>query len=148
MQQKKTTDYKSKGKVKKLAKKGKKHVNSKKTIYNSVLYASISEAFFAEECDKHGLKFLYEPETIELQPSFKFQGKTVQNMSYTRDFDVVSPQGKLFCIELKGRKTDRWMITVKLIKYYFYLNRPFDIYIVCGTNKTDLLKLIDTIKNS
>lgn len=78
--------------------------------YNGVLYRSTLEAKAAKYLTESGISFRYEPFKITLLPSMKYNGKTIRAVTYCPDFVCNN-----YIIEVKGWKTDRWIIKQKLI---------------------------------
>ena len=63
------------------------------------------------------LNFEYEAEAFELQPKFRFMGKTVLPITYTPDFTVCHTDGTLEFVEIKGFLTNESTLKVKMFKY-------------------------------
>lgn len=54
-----------------------------------------------------------------LIPSFKYQGKTIREMSYISDFDVLYSDGRFEVIDTKGFATADAKLKAKLMKYTY-----------------------------
>lgn len=90
----------------------KKVKNTRPKEYNGVMYRSTLEATAAKMLTESGLQFKYEPFKITLLPTMKYNGKTIRAVTYCPDFICHN-----FIIEIKGWKTDRWIIKQKMIIY-------------------------------
>lgn len=99
--------------------------NVKPTDYNNIEFRSKLESDTARILDTLGVKYLYEPYTIELQESFRFRGVLHRNIEYKPDFII----GGNIIVECKGFETPEWKIKRKLLlhrifvdgcKYFFY----------------------------
>ncbi len=112
------------------------------------MYASNSEATFAQWLTEAYLKFDFEPFSLTLAPAFIFQGKKVQDWEYTPDFLVTSPKGNKFLVEIKGRITERWRLTAKMAKLYMYNNPPEYEYIIVSSSLTDMKATFTKILNN
>lgn len=54
-----------------------------------------------------------------LQPSFKYQGKTIKPINYVSDFDLWLADGRFFVIDTKGMPTVDAKIKAKMFKYKY-----------------------------
>lgn len=52
-----------------------------------------------------------------LQPSFKYQGKTIRKMEYVSDFKVTYADGYIEVVDTKGVKTADFKLKHKMVKY-------------------------------
>lgn len=53
---------------------------------------------------------------FELQPSFKFKGKTIRSISYIADFTYIK-DGKLIIVDTKGYRTEVYKLKKKMMQY-------------------------------
>lgn len=53
---------------------------------------------------------------FELQPSFKFNGKTIRSISYIADFTYMK-DGKLIIVDTKGYRTEVYKLKKKMMQY-------------------------------
>ena len=53
---------------------------------------------------------------FELQPSFKFNGKTIRSISYIADFTYIK-DGKLIIVDTKGYRTEVYKLKKKMMQY-------------------------------
>lgn len=53
---------------------------------------------------------------FELQPSFKFKGKTIRSINYIADFTYVK-DGKLIIVDTKGYRTEVYKLKKKMMQY-------------------------------
>lgn len=56
---------------------------------------------------------------FELQPSFKFNGKTIRSINYIADFTYVKDE-KLIIVDTKGYRTEVYKLKKKLMQYKGY----------------------------
>ena len=56
---------------------------------------------------------------FELQPSFKFNGKTIRSINYIADFTYVK-NGKLIIVDTKGYRTEVYKLKKKMMQYKGY----------------------------
>ena len=56
---------------------------------------------------------------FELQPSFKFKGKTIRSINYIADFTYVK-DGKLIIVDTKGYRTEVYKLKKKMMQYKGY----------------------------
>lgn len=54
-----------------------------------------------------------------LQPSFKYNGKTISGITYTPDFLVEYPFGVVEIIDVKGAKTNEFKLREKMFKFKY-----------------------------
>jgi hypothetical protein len=55
----------------------------------------------------------------ELMPRFKYRGKTILPITYTADFEITLPDGRKQVIDVKGMRTQQYIIRVKLLKFKY-----------------------------
>ena len=93
------------------------------------------EKMCAEELERRGSKFQYEPFHIEIVPSFRhkdFNGRFTMAIKYTPDFII---QDNII-IELKGWSNDSYPLRRKLLlKYLVDNNYPYDFYEIHTKNQ-------------
>ena len=53
---------------------------------------------------------------FELQPSFKFKGKTIRSINYIADFTYMK-DGKLIIVDTKGYRTEVYKLKKKMMQY-------------------------------
>ena len=53
---------------------------------------------------------------FELQPSFKFKGKTIRSINYIADLTYVK-DGKLIIVDTKGYRTEVYKLKKKMMQY-------------------------------
>lgn len=56
---------------------------------------------------------------FELQPSFKFNGKTIRSINYIADFTYIK-DGKLIIVDTKGYRTEVYKLKKKIMQYKGY----------------------------
>ena len=54
---------------------------------------------------------------FELQPSFKFNGKTIRAINYIADFTYYDENNKYHIVDTKGVKTEVYKIKKKMMQY-------------------------------
>lgn len=54
---------------------------------------------------------------FELQPSFKFNGKTIRAINYIADFTYYDENNKLHIVDTKGVRTEVYKIKKKMMQY-------------------------------
>lgn len=57
---------------------------------------------------------------FELQPSFKFNGKTIRAINYIADFTYYDENNKYHIVDTKGVKTEVYKIKKKMMQYKGY----------------------------
>lgn len=96
---------------------------NKKVIYNGIKFDSQKERNYYVK-----LKLLEEKGIIsnlklqvkfELQPSFKFNGKTIRSINYIADFTYIQ-DNKLHIVDTKGVRTEVYKIKKKMMQYKGY----------------------------
>ena len=97
--------------------------HNKKVEYVGRLFDSKAEAdFYRFLLEKvKPVEIICQP-TVELQPSFKKDGKTVRAITYTPDFFVKFANGKEVYVDVKGMSTQQGELKRK-IWWYKYPNK-------------------------
>lgn len=57
--------------------------------------------------------------SYKLQPSFKYQGKTIREITYVSDFDIWYKDGSFIVVDVKGKATSDAKIKRKMVHYYY-----------------------------
>lgn len=104
------------------AKRNPNKINAKKFIYNGTEYDSVREAKFAKALDASGLKYEYQVE-IELQPKFKLENESIQDICIVVDFIV---DGQFF-VDVKGFIMPVFGIKWKMLKHKYQTTRDYFI---------------------
>jgi len=102
--------------------------SNKKTTYNGVVFDSSKEASYARQLDL--LKNARDPENrvvswdrqvkFLLQPAFvDNKGKSHQKIEYWADFKVLYADGHEEIIDVKGFKTEIYLLKLKLLLYKY-----------------------------
>ena len=95
----------------------KKYYATKKIKYNNLIFDSGLELYFYKLLESNNLlEYLKMQEPFELQPSFKWQNKTIRKMEYVTDFYLTD---KKIVIETKGLLEEKARIKHKLFKFKF-----------------------------
>lgn len=96
--------------------------NNKKVEYNGIKFDSKKELnFYLEllEREKRGeVKDIQLQKTFVLQPSFKFNGKTIRAITYRADFvyyDLIENKERI--VDVKGFRTETYKIKKKIMQY-------------------------------
>ena len=144
---------------KKIRRKKRGPVISKKVTVDRIKFASGLEAYMYRALKKAKIKAQYEKRSFELQPSFEFNNSSYERQSngkgdmvnrgnkkvlaikYTPDFE-----GKNFIIECKGRANESFPIRWKLFKKYVVDNLP-DITLYKPQRQSECDEVIKLIKN-
>ena len=144
---------------KKIRRKKRGPVVSKKVTVDGIKFASGLEAYMYRALKKAKIKAQYEKRSFELQPSFEFNNSSYERQSngkgdmvnrgnkkvlaikYTPDFE-----GKNFIIECKGRANESFPIRWKLFKKYVVDNLP-DITLYKPQRQSECDEVIKLIKN-
>jgi hypothetical protein len=142
-----------------MRRKGKKLVESKKTVYDGTLFKSRLEYYMYSILKLAGLSFEYEGESFVVLESFKDENRLytkhsksfvqkgerrVLGIKYTPDF-IVKVDGEIrFIIETKGRINESFPIRFKLFRKYINdRNLKWDLFIPTNQKQCDeTLKLI------
>lgn len=56
---------------------------------------------------------------FELQPSFKYKGKTIRAIKYIADFVITYPDGKTEVIDTKGYRTKDYILKRKMLLHKY-----------------------------
>lgn len=94
---------------------------AKKTVVDGITFDSKKEADFY--CELKMLRMAGEvidferQVTFELQPKFKYSGKTERAIKYIADFVVHYKDGRNVVVDVKGDKTDVYRIKRKMLLY-------------------------------
>jgi hypothetical protein len=129
----------------------KKKVNSNKTTYNGIKFASGLEVYAYKLIVDAKLEsnLLYESKTFEIVESFEYDGKKYRNIKITPDF--VDEKNKII-FEVKGRANESFPLRWKLMKKYFHdINENWKVYIGVGNQKNvkeELNKMIKYYEDS
>jgi len=117
-----------------------------KEIYNKLLNNSIDckvNKYKNKKVEYHGIKFDSKKEgtyylklkameelkiirdlklqvKFELQPSFKFYGKTIRAINYIADFTYYDKDNKFHIVDTKGVRTEVYKIKKKMMQYKGY----------------------------
>jgi len=144
---------------KKIRRKKRGPVVSKKVTVDGIKFASGLEAYMYRALKKAKIKAQYEKRSFELQPSFEFNSSSYERQSngkgdmvnrgnkkvlaikYTPDFE-----GKNFIIECKGRANESFPIRWKLFKKHVVDNLP-DITLYKPQRQSECDEVIKLIKN-
>ena len=112
--------------------------NVEPTEYNNIKFRSKLEYSTAVVFDKIGIKYLYEPYSIELQESFRFRGTLYRKIEYKPDFII----GGNIIIECKGFETPEWKIKRKLLLHHIY-TRGGQLYFYEMHTQKELFEILD-----
>lgn len=77
---------------------------------------------------ERGIKFNYQHK-ITLQPSFKYQDKTIKAITWTIDFKIWIDKENYIFLDTKGYATQTALLKMKLFKYKF----PHEVLIILRT---------------
>lgn len=97
--------------------------NSKNIVLDGISFPSIDESKYYEALKIRQAKgeikcFELQPQYI-LIPSFEYQGKKIQGISYKPDFLIYHNDDTEECIEIKGMLTEPSQIRIKLFKHKY-----------------------------
>lgn len=56
---------------------------------------------------------------FELQPSFKYKGKTIRAIKYIADFVITYPDGKIEVVDTKGYRTKDYLLKRKMLLHKY-----------------------------
>ena len=97
--------------------------HNKKCIYKDMTFDSKKERDYyviLEMMLKNGqITDLKTQVKFELQPSFKFNGKTIRSINYIADFTYIK-DGKLTIVDTKGYRTEVYKLKKKMMQYNGY----------------------------
>lgn len=95
----------------------KKYYATKKIKYNNLIFDSGLEVYFYKLLESNNLlEHLKMQEPFELQPSFKWQNKTIRKMEYVSDFYLTDTK---IVIETKGLLEEKAKIKHKMFKFKY-----------------------------
>ena len=96
---------------------------NKRTEYNGIKFDSMKEKNYyikLKLLEKAGkIKNLKLQVKFELQPSFKFKGKTIRAINYLADFTYYE-ENKLVIVDTKGYRTKEYLLKKKMMNYRGY----------------------------
>ena len=96
---------------------------NKRTEYNGIKFDSMKEKNYyikLKLLEKAGkIKDLKLQVKFELQPSFKFKGKTIRAINYLADFTYYE-ENKLVIVDTKGYRTKEYLLKKKMMNYRGY----------------------------
>jgi hypothetical protein len=92
--------------------------NAKKTLMDGIWFASKAEAYFylllkQEKEEGKIIDIDFQPKYI-LQEGFTYKGVKLIAITYKADFKVTYADGSVVVIDVKGKKTEAFMIKAKL----------------------------------
>ena len=101
--------------------------HNKKCIYKNMTFDSKKERDYyivLEMMLKNGqITELKTQVKFELQPSFKFKGKTLRSINYIADFTYIDKKNKLHIIDVKSEATKKdkvYRLKKKMMRYKGY----------------------------
>lgn len=125
-----------------------KIANAKAHSYNGISFRSKIEARIYQELIEANIgEVMYEVDKIILQESFKptkpfYKGKilkqdssTIRAITYTPDFLVVTKNKAKMFIEVKGFKTEKYNIKVKLFRQWLEKQQNTIAFEVCSLSE-------------
>lgn len=96
---------------------------NKRTEYDGIKFDSIKEKNYyikLKLLEKSGkIRDLKLQVKFELQPSFKFKGKTIRAINYVADFTYYE-ENKLVIVDTKGYRTKEYLLKKKMMNYRGY----------------------------
>ena len=96
---------------------------NKKVMYKDMIFDSKKERDYyiiLEALQKNGeIKDLKWQVPFELQPKFKFKGKTIRAITYIADFTYIK-DGQLVIVDTKGYRTEIYKLKKKMMQYKGY----------------------------
>ena len=92
-------------------KENKKVKNAKRELYDNIWFRSRLEVYVYKRLKSLNVNFEYEKHRYTIIYPFEYQEEKVRAMTYKPDF-----VGETFIIEVKGHKTDAWLVREKLVK--------------------------------
>lgn len=94
--------------------------HNKKCIYKDMMFDSKKERDYYVILEmmlkNNQITDLKTQVKFELQPSFKFNGKTIRSINYIADFTYVK-NGKLIIVDTKGYRTEVYKLKKKMMQY-------------------------------
>jgi hypothetical protein len=96
---------------------------NKKIIIDNISFDSKKESeyyLFLKSKEKRGeIKNLELQKKFELQPSFKINNKTIRSITYVADFVYIDNEGLLNVVDVKGFKTQVYLLKKKMFEFMF-----------------------------
>lgn len=95
--------------------------NARKTVVDGITFDSKKEANYY--CELRMRRFAGEIKgfdlqvPFELQPSFKYQGKTIRAIKYIADFVIKHKDGSEEVVDVKGMRTETYKVKKKLFQF-------------------------------
>lgn len=100
---------------------------NKKCIYQGIVFDSKKECdhfIYLQYLEKAGeITDLQRQVRFELQPSFKFNGKTIRSINYVADFTFKDKDGQLHIVDVKGSRatmTEVYKLKKKMMQFKGY----------------------------
>lgn len=94
-----------------------KYYSTKKIKYNNLIFDSGLELYFYKLLESNNLlTSLRLQEPFEIQPSFKYEGKTIRKIEYVSDFYLTDSK---IVIETKGLLEEKAKIKHKMFKFKY-----------------------------
>lgn len=97
--------------------------HNKKVLYKDMIFDSKKERDYyiiLEALEKNGeISDLKWQVPFELQPKFKFNGKTIRAITYIADFTYIK-DGQLVIVDTKGYRTEIYKLKKKMMQYRGY----------------------------
>lgn len=94
--------------------------HNKKCIYKDMIFDSKKERDYYIVLEmmlkNNQITDLKTQVKFELQPSFKFNGKTIRSINYIADFTYVKDE-KLIIVDTKGYRTEVYKLKKKMMQY-------------------------------
>lgn len=95
-----------------------KYYATKKIKYNNLIFDSGLELYFYKLLESNNLlTYLKLQEPFEIQPSFKYEGKTIRKIEYVSDFYLTDSK---IVIETKGLLEEKAKIKHKMFKFKYH----------------------------
>lgn len=92
-----------------------------KCQYKGIIFDSKKECeyfIYLESLEAQGeISELQRQVRFELQPSFKFNGKTIRSITYVADFTFKDKDGQLHIVDTKGIKTEVYKLKKKMMQF-------------------------------
>ena len=123
-------------------KSNKKVKNATPNVYKDIKFRSKLEVFFYKLLETSGIDAEYEKHSYTLIDKCEYRGEKVRPITYKPDF-VNEQLG--FLVEVKGIKTDAFVLRWKLFKRYLSMNN-LDWELFMPRNQKECLEVITIIK--
>lgn len=97
--------------------------HNKKVVIDGITFDSQKEGNYY--CELKILKMAGEVKdfarqvVFELQPKFKYEGKTIRAIKYIADFVVDYPDGRRVVVDTKGFRTKDYLLKRKMLLYKY-----------------------------